>query len=84
MPRLKCDDVDCQGYGVEELIPQIKFIWNDKRGRLEADAAKCPFCGEQRKSVQEPGPIVIPWFKAENSRNYMNKSVEKKVNKYNY
>ena len=84
MPRLKCDDVDCPGYGIEELIPRIVFKWNDARGRLEAEEAKCPLCGEQRKSVQEPGPIKMPWFKAENSRNYQNKKPESKVNKYNY
>ena len=84
MPRLKCNDVDCQGYNVEELIPHIKYLWNPDTGKLEADKAKCPICGKQRDPVKEPGPIVIPWFKAENSKNYQNRKVEGRTNKYNY
>lgn len=84
MPRLKCNDIECSGYAVEELIARVKYIWNGETGRLEADEAACPICGQQRATVKEPGPIVIPWFKAENAKNYQNKTIEKKANRYNY
>lgn len=84
MPRLRCNDVDCECYGIEELIPHIKYIWNPDTAKLESDKAKCSGCGNQRDPVKEPGPIVIPWFKAENSKNYQNKRPEKRINKYNY
>ncbi len=28
MPTFKCEDVDCEGYGLKEFIPSVKFIWN--------------------------------------------------------
>ena len=84
MPKFKCNDVDCECYGIEELIAHVRFIWNDSRQRLEADEAKCHKCGNQRIVVQEKGPIVLPYFKAENAKNYQNKHVSKKPNQYNY
>jgi len=84
MPRFKCNDIDCECYGIIELIGSVRFIWSDKNRRLEADEAICKGCGNQRDTVKEEGPIVIPWFKAENAKNYQNKSVEKKANRYNY
>ncbi len=84
MPRFKCDDVDCEYYSIEELIPHVRFIWNDNTKRLEADEATCRKCGNQRSVVKEKGDIVIPWFKAENSRNYQNKHINKKNNQFNY
>jgi Zn finger protein HypA/HybF involved in hydrogenase expression len=84
MPRFKCNDPDCEYYGIEELIPCVRFIWNDKNQRLEATEAECPKCGNQRDTVKEDGDIVIPWFKAENAKNYQNKHVSKKRNQFNY
>ena len=83
MPRFKCNDPDGEYYGIEELIAQVKFIWNDDTKHLEAKEAKCPKCGNQRPVVKEKGDIVIPWFKAENSRNYQNKTVTQSK-KFNY
>jgi len=77
MPRFKCNDVDCECFAIEEIIPHVRFVWNEKTARLEAPEATCHKCGNQRETVKEPGPIVIPWFKAENSRNYDNKRVKK-------
>jgi len=65
------------GYEQKELIPNVKFIWNEKTLKLEAEKAKCPHCSFQREVVKEPGPIVIPWFKPENAKNYDNKTVKK-------
>ena len=84
MPRFRCDDIDCECYGIEELIPQVKFIWSDKNKRLEAKEAACSKCGNQRPTVKEPGDIVIPWFKADNARNNQNKHVSGKPNEFNY
>ena len=83
MPRFKCNDPDCEYYNIEELIPCVKFIWNDSTAKLEAKEAACPKCGNQRPTVKEPGDIVIPWFKAENSRNYQNRTTTTSK-KYNY
>lgn len=84
MPRFKCNDVECEYFNIEEVIPHVKFIWNDDNKRLEADEAACPKCGNQRDTVKKEGDIVIPWFKAENARNNQNKKIETKANKYNY
>ena len=84
MPRFKCDDPECECYNIEELIPCVRFILNEKTSKLEAKEAVCSGCGNQREVVQEPGPIVMPYFKAENSKNYQNKTVSKRPNQYNY
>ncbi len=77
MPRFLCSDVDCEYYGIEELITVVRFVWNDDTGKLEAPEAVCKGCNNQRETVRESGPIAIPWFKAENARNYDNKTVKK-------
>jgi len=84
MPRFVCNDVDCECYGIEEIIPHVRFKWNEKTKMLEAPEAACHKCGNQRASVKEKGPIVIPWFKADNARNNQNKHVSKKPNQFNY
>lgn len=84
MPRFKCDDPECEYYGIIELIGSVRFIWSDNNNRLEAKEAVCPKCGNQRPTVQEKGDIVIPWFKAENAKNYQNKTISKKPNQFNY
>ena len=80
MPRFKCNNEGCKGYGEEELIPHVKFVWNDTTQKLEAKEAECKHCHTQRETVREDGPIAVPWFKAENARNYDNK----KIKKYDY
>ena len=84
MPKFKCNNPECEDFNVEELIPCVKFIWNDDTKHLEAIEAACPKCGKQRPTVEEAGNIVIPWFKAENARNNQNKVVSKRPNQYNY
>lgn len=84
MPRFKCNDIDCECYGIEELIASVRFKWSDKNQRLEANEAICKGCNNQRDTVREPGPYVLPWFKSENAKNYQNKKIEKKANRYNY
>ena len=77
MPRFKCMIKECKFYQQEELVPSVKFIWNPKTKKLESDKAKCKGCGEQREVVREEGPVGMPWFKAENAKNYNNKKVRK-------
>lgn len=77
MPRFKCMTKECKFYEEEELIPNVKFIWNPKTLKLESDKAVCKGCKEQREVVREEGAIGIPWFKAENARNYNNKKIRK-------
>ena len=84
MPRFKCNDIDCECYGIEELIAHVRFMWSNENKRLEAEEAVCKGCGNQRAVEQKPGPITMPWLKAENSKNYQNKHVSKKPNQYNY
>jgi hypothetical protein len=84
MPRFICKDIDCECYGIEELIASVRFKWSDKNQRLEADEAICKGCNNQRDTVKEEGPIEIPWFKAENARNNQNKHISKKPNQFNY
>ncbi len=84
MPNFKCDDPDCEYYGITELIPNVRFTFNEKTLKLEAPEAECKNCKNQRIVVQKEGPIVIPYFKAENSKNYQNKIISKKPNQYNY
>ena len=84
MPRFKCNDIDCECYGIEDLIASVRFKWSNKNQRLEADEAICKGCGNQRDTVKEKGPIVIPWFKADNARNNQNTHVSKKPNQFNY
>lgn len=80
MPTFRCDNDECPQFGGTELIPHVKFIWNEETSKLEADEASCPNCGRQRAVVKEDGPIQIPWFKPENGKNYDNK----KIKKYDY
>jgi hypothetical protein len=84
MPRFRCNDIDCECYGIEELIAHVRFKYNDKTNKLEADEAICKGCNNQRPVVKEGGPIVIPWFKADNARNNQNKHISKKPNQFNY
>ncbi len=84
MPTFKCDDIDCEYYGIEELIAHVRFKYDEITNKLEADEASCKGCGNQRPVVKEKGPITIPYFKGENAKNYQNKKIETKANKYNY
>jgi hypothetical protein len=77
MPTFKCNHPECPDYGKEELIPSVKFVWNDESARLEAKEAECAYCKSQREVVKEPGPIAIPWFKPENGKNHNNKTIKK-------
>lgn len=80
MPTFRCNNERCKDYRREEFIPRVKFVWNETTKKLEADKAKCPLCKTQREVVKPEGPIVFPWFKAEDARNYDNK----KIKKYDY
>ena len=77
MPIFRCDNDECPQFGGTELIPHVRFIWNEKTGKLEASKAACPNCNKQRTVVKEAGPIGVPWFKPENAKNYNNKTVKK-------
>jgi len=77
MPTFICRHPECPDYLKEELIPTVKFIWNEDTHKLEAKEAKCHYCESQREVVKEPGPIVIPWFKPENGKNHNNKTIKK-------
>ena len=77
MPKFKCNDVDCKCYGHTELIPHVRFKFNTETNKLEADEAECKGCGNQRDVVKEGKLTEMPWFKAENSRNYQNKTIKR-------
>lgn len=77
MPTFRCDNKECSQYGNKELIPSVKFIWNEETQKLEANEALCPNCRRQRETVKEQGPIQIPWFKPENGKNHNNKTIKK-------
>jgi hypothetical protein len=77
MPRFRCINKRCDQFGEEELVPHVKFKWNEEKKTLEAPEAECPSCSYQRETVKEPGPIAIPWFKPENAKNYNNKTIKK-------
>ena len=77
MPEFRCNNEECSQCGNKELIPHVKFVWNEKIERLEANEAACSGCGQQREVIREPGPIQIPWFKAENAKNHNNKIIKK-------
>ena len=77
MPTFRCDNKECSQFGNQELIPSVKFIWNEVNVKLEAKEATCPNCGRQREVVRESGPIQIPWFKPENGKNHNNKTIKK-------
>ena len=77
MPTFRCDNDECPQFGGTELIPTVKFVWNETTSKLEAKEAACPNCGLQREVVREPGPIGIPWFKPENGKNHNNKTIKK-------
>jgi hypothetical protein len=80
MPEFKCENEECPKCGEVELVPRVKFVWNEATQKLEADEATCDSCGRQRTTIREAGPIQIPWFKPENGKNYNNK----KIKKYDY
>ena len=77
MPTFKCENPECSQFGNSELIPSVKFIWNETTRKLEADEATCNGCGRQRETVRQDGPIQIPWFKPENAKNHNNKIIKK-------
>ena len=77
MPEFRCDNDECPQFGLTELIPHVKFIWNETTGKLEAEEAACDNCGRQRETIREDGPIQIPWFKPENAKNHNNKTITK-------
>ena len=77
MPTFKCNNKECSQFGNEELIPRVKFVWNETTSKLEAKEATCASCGQQRDVVREAGPIKIPWFKPENGKNHNNKTIKK-------
>jgi len=53
MPTFRCDNDDCPQFGGTELIPHVKFVWNETINKLEAKEAECPNCGRQRETVRE-------------------------------
>jgi hypothetical protein len=77
MPTFRCDNDECSQFGNFELIPHVKFVWNETTQKLEANEAACDNCGRQRETVGETGPIQIPWFKPENAKNHNNKTIKK-------
>lgn len=81
MPRFICTNEQC---GKQLLIPKVKFVWNDRLGKLVSDYDECSECGSPTEVEKEEGPIAMPWFKAENSRNYQNKRPSKRTNEFNY
>lgn len=80
MPKFICKNKDCDNYNKEEYYPRVRYRWNTKLMRLEADESFCSVCGEFRKPVKDYEGWTDAWFKAESNRNYDNK----KVKKYDY
>jgi len=77
MPEFRCNNEDCSEKEKVELIPHVKFVWNETTQHLEAKEAICSGCGRQREVLREDGPIQIPWFKPENAKNHNNKTIKK-------
>jgi len=77
MPEFKCNNEDCSLKGKVELIPHVKFVWNETTQKLDAKEALCPGCRREREQLREAGPIKIPWFKPENAKNHNNKTIKK-------
>jgi len=73
MPRFKCTNTECDN---EELIPHVRFKWDEKQSKLTSDHDTCPICGSTRDVVKEYDGASNLWFKAENAKNYNNKSVK--------
>jgi len=77
MPEFKCNNEDCSEKGKVELIPHVRFKWNESTRKFEADEELCSSCGQRRETVREAGPIQVPYFKGENAKNYNNKTIKK-------
>ena len=77
MPEFRCNNEDCSEKGKVELIPRVKFVWNETTQKLEASEAVCSGCGQQRETIRQTGNIQIPWFKPENAKNHNNKTIKK-------
>ena len=77
MPRFRCTNTECREYNKEELIPHVMFKWNEKTQKFTSKEDQCPVCNSIRETVKEEGDIKIPYFKAENAKNYNNKSIRK-------
>lgn len=77
MPRFKCINKNCNKFDQVELVPCVKFVFNEKTGKLVADKAVCKECGKMREQLVEEGDINNVWFKPENAKNYNNKKVKR-------
>jgi len=83
MPKFKCENPQCIKHTEVDHEPSVRFTWNPETMRLESPYDTCPECGSHRNVVKKEGPITMPWFKSEDSRNYNNKKVKKYENEYN-
>jgi hypothetical protein len=76
MPRFKCNTKDCPNRDVVELIPRVRYVFDTESRKLVSKEAICKHCGKQREQLLEGSLTQMPWFKAQNDRNYNNKEVK--------
>lgn len=77
MPKFKCSNKECSNYNKVEHYTSVKYKWNEKTMKLEADESFCSVCGTFREPIKEYDGWSDAWFKAESNRNYDNKVVKK-------
>lgn len=85
MPRFQCNNEKCEKHITPELIPHVRFTWNEDTHTFDSEYDICPMCGSTRNVMKEKEEkISMPWFKAENARNYENKAPVSNPRKFNY
>ena len=77
MPKFKCENEKCSKFGKVEHFTHVRYRWNEKTLRLEADESFCSECETFRNPIKEYEGWSDAWFKAESNRNYNNKTVKK-------
>jgi Zn finger protein HypA/HybF involved in hydrogenase expression len=53
MPKLKCNNKECKQFNIEIHLNKIRYVFNEKEGKLHSEEIKCPDCGQDREDVTE-------------------------------
>lgn len=76
MSKFICQNKNCSNFNKVESFQKLRYEWNPKTMRLEADESFCSVCKEYRNPEKEGKGWTNAWFKAESNRNYDNKKVK--------